>query len=71
MKPSKEFNGKRDSRHRVEHIEVIHPDDLPRFKELGVIASMQTSHAPFSVHEGDVWLASVRAAALGTFFRLA
>ncbi|MCB0119239.1 MAG: amidohydrolase, partial [Anaerolineales bacterium] len=39
-------NGKRDSRHRVEHIEVIHPDDLPRFKELGVIASMQTSHAP-------------------------
>ena len=50
------FNGKRDSRHRVEHIEVIHPDDLPRFKELGVIASMQTSHAPFSASEGDVWL---------------
>jgi len=50
------INGKRDSRHRVEHIEVIHPDDLPRFKELGVIASMQTSHAPFSADEGDVWL---------------
>ncbi len=49
------LNGKRDSRHRVEHIEVIHPDDLPRFKELGVIASMQTSHAPFSMSEGDVW----------------
>jgi predicted amidohydrolase YtcJ len=49
-------NGRRDSRHRVEHIEVINPDDLPRFKELGVIASMQTSHAPFSIHEGDVWL---------------
>ena len=48
-------NGKRDSRHRVEHIEVIHPDDLPRFKQLGVIASMQTSHAPFSIKEGDVW----------------
>jgi hypothetical protein len=50
-------NGKRDSRHRVEHIEVINHDDLPRFKGLGVIASMQTSHAPFSVNEGDVWLA--------------
>jgi predicted amidohydrolase YtcJ len=49
------LNGKRDSRHRVEHIEVIHPDDMPRFKELGVIASMQTSHAPFSIGEGDVW----------------
>jgi hypothetical protein len=49
------LNGKRDSRHRVEHIEVIHPDDLPRFKQLGVIASMQTSHAPFSLNEGDIW----------------
>jgi predicted amidohydrolase YtcJ len=49
------LNGKRDSRHRVEHIEVIHPDDLPRFKQLGVIASMQTSHAPLSVEEGDIW----------------
>jgi len=49
------LNGKRDSRHRVEHIEVVHPDDLPRFKELGVIASMQTSHAPLSADEGDIW----------------
>lgn len=48
-------NGKRDSRHRIEHIEVIHPDDLPRFGQLGVLPSMQTSHAPFSLGEGDVW----------------
>ncbi|MCA2002047.1 MAG: amidohydrolase [Chloroflexi bacterium] len=53
---AQKVNGKRDSRHRVEHIEVIHMDDLPRFKQLGVIASMQTSHAPFSANEGDVWL---------------
>ena len=53
------LNGKRDSRHRVEHIEVIHPDDMPRFKQLDVIASMQTSHAPFSLGEGDVWPARV------------
>ena len=39
-------NGKRDSRHRVEHIEVIHPDDISRFKGLGAIASMQPIHAP-------------------------
>jgi predicted amidohydrolase YtcJ len=48
-------NGKRDSRHRVEHIEVCQPEDMPRFKELGVIASMQTSHAPFSLEEDLVW----------------
>jgi len=34
-------NGKRDSRHRIEHIEVIDPADIPRFRELGVTASMQ------------------------------
>jgi predicted amidohydrolase YtcJ len=34
-------NGKRDSRHRIEHIELIDPADVPRLKELGVIASLQ------------------------------
>ena len=49
------LNGKRDSRHRIEHIEVCQPEDMPRFKELGVIASMQTSHAPFSLEDDLVW----------------
>ena len=39
-------NGRRDSRHRVEHIEVIAAADIPRFAELGVIASMQPPHPP-------------------------
>jgi predicted amidohydrolase YtcJ len=39
-------NGLRDSRHRVEHIEVIHPDDLPRIADLGAIASVQPPHPP-------------------------
>ena len=39
-------NGRHDSRHRVEHIEVIQPDDIGRFRELGVIASMQPPHPP-------------------------
>jgi predicted amidohydrolase YtcJ len=43
-------NGKRDSRHRIEHIEVISPQDLPRFAELGVVASMQPPHAPNGGH---------------------
>jgi predicted amidohydrolase YtcJ len=39
-------NGSRDSRHRIEHIEMLTPSDLPRFAELGVLASMQPTHAP-------------------------
>lgn len=41
---AREANGIRDSRHAVEHIEVIHPDDIRRFKQLEVIASMQPDH---------------------------
>jgi predicted amidohydrolase YtcJ len=50
------LNGVRDSRHRVEHIEVIHPNDMPRFKKLGAIASMQPLHSPLSSQDADVWL---------------
>lgn len=41
-------NGRRDSRHRVEHIETALPTDFPRFAELGVVASMQPTHPPGS-----------------------
>ncbi|MCI0692598.1 amidohydrolase [candidate division KSB1 bacterium] len=32
-------------RHRIEHAQVIHPDDFPRFKNSEIIASMQPPHA--------------------------
>jgi predicted amidohydrolase YtcJ len=35
----------RDPRWRVEHAQILTPQDLPRFAKLGVIASMQPSHA--------------------------
>ena len=31
-------------RHRIEHAQVVHPDDFPRFVKLGVVASMQPTH---------------------------
>ena len=34
-------NGKRDSRHHIAHLELVHPDDIPRFREYGVIANVQ------------------------------
>ncbi len=36
----------RGLRPRIEHAQLLHPDDLGRFAELGVTASMQPSHAP-------------------------
>jgi predicted amidohydrolase YtcJ len=35
------INGARDSRHIIAHLELVHEADIPRFRELGVIASFQ------------------------------
>jgi predicted amidohydrolase YtcJ len=32
--------------HRIEHVQILHPDDLKRLKELAIIASVQPVHAP-------------------------
>ncbi len=37
-------NGTSGRRHRVEHAQVIRPSDIPRLRELGVIASVQPCH---------------------------
>jgi predicted amidohydrolase YtcJ len=34
-------NGPRDARHHIAHIQVVHPDDLPRFAALDVVANGQ------------------------------
>lgn len=39
-----EKNGRRDSRHRIEHAQILIESDIPRFAELGVIPSMQPTH---------------------------
>jgi predicted amidohydrolase YtcJ len=42
-------NGPSDHRHHIAHIQVIHPDDIGRFAELGVAATMQplwATHEP-------------------------
>lgn len=36
--------GGRSLPHRIEHVQVIHPDDLPRLKQYGVVASIQPVH---------------------------
>lgn len=37
-------NGRRDARHRIEHAQVVLPDDIKRYQELGIVASIQPSH---------------------------
>jgi predicted amidohydrolase YtcJ len=44
-------NGPNDHRHHIAHIQVVHPDDVPRFRELGVIANAQPLWA---VNEGQM-----------------
>jgi predicted amidohydrolase YtcJ len=34
-------NGRRDARHHLAHIQLVHPDDQPRFSQLGVVANAQ------------------------------
>lgn len=50
---------KKSLRWRVEHAQHLHPDDIPRFAGLGVIASMQaihcTSDAPFVEKRLGAW----------------
>ena len=43
---SLKVNGNHGLANTVEHIESIDPADIPRFKELGVVASMQGEHLP-------------------------
>jgi predicted amidohydrolase YtcJ len=48
----REVHGPRDARHQIVHVECVHPDDVPRFGELGVVACMQPRHcAPDIVGE--------------------
>ncbi|MEL7658187.1 MAG: amidohydrolase family protein [Bacillota bacterium] len=44
-------NDNRMLKNTIEHIESIHADDIPRFAQLGVVASMQPIHLPLDVNE--------------------
>ena len=54
---ARHVHGPRDARHQIVHVECVHPDDLARFAELGVVACMQPRHcAPEIVAD---WRANV------------
>jgi predicted amidohydrolase YtcJ len=54
-------NGPRARRHRIEHAQVIDRDDIPRFRQLGVIASMQPTHATSDMRWAETRIGRERA----------
>jgi hypothetical protein len=60
------LNPQRTRRHRIEHVETIDAADIPRFKDLGVIASMQPLHGAPDVD--GVWARNVGKERLGRAF---
>lgn len=57
-------------RHRIEHVQCIHPDDLPRLAQLDVIASVQPIHATSDMAIVDRFWGPERAPAAYPFRRL-
>jgi predicted amidohydrolase YtcJ len=53
-------NGAHDARHTITHLQLIDPDDIPRFRALGVIANFQAFWA-----NGDEYLTRLAEPALG------
>jgi hypothetical protein len=51
VEAARRANGPSDHRHHISHIQVIHPDDVPRFRELDVVANAQPLWA---VNEGQM-----------------
>ncbi|MEM5776679.1 MAG: amidohydrolase family protein, partial [Anaerolineaceae bacterium] len=39
--------------HRIEHVQLLHPDDYPRLAELGIIGSMQPIHCTSDMYISD------------------
>ena len=51
IEAARRANGPNDHRHHLSHIQVVHPDDIPRFRTLRVVANAQPLWA---VHEGQM-----------------
>lgn len=49
-------NGRGDNRHHIAHIQVVHPEDIPRFRRLGVAANMQSLWAALEPQMVDLTL---------------
>jgi predicted amidohydrolase YtcJ len=49
-----EANGRNDHRHHVAHLELVHPADIPRFRELDAIANVQPMWSTYPPYIEDL-----------------
>jgi predicted amidohydrolase YtcJ len=51
IEAARKANGMNDLRHHLAHIQIVHPDDVPRFRQVGAVANAQPLWA---AHEGQM-----------------
>jgi hypothetical protein len=56
VQAAQQRNGRNDNRHHIAHLQVVHPDDVRRFRELGVVANMQSLWAALEPQMVDLTL---------------
>lgn len=54
VEAARSANGPNDLRHHIAHIQVVHPDDIPRFSALGVVANAQPLWACQDEYQTDL-----------------
>ncbi len=57
---ARERNGNSDHRHHLSHLQVINPDDIPRFAELGAVANFQPAWAYADEYVVDLTLPFIK-----------
>jgi len=56
VQAARRLNGRNDLRHHIAHLQVIHPDDVPRFRTLDVTANLQALWAALEPQMVDLTL---------------
>lgn len=57
---NEQLGNQQDLRHRIEHAQVVAPEDIPRFAELNLVASMQPTHATSDMNMAENRVGSER-----------
>ncbi|WP_405228288.1 amidohydrolase [Lentisalinibacter sediminis] len=60
IEAARKTNGDTGNRHHITHLQLVHPDDIPRFAELGVAASFQALWA-----YPDAWIMEINLPVVG------
>jgi len=60
IEAARKANGDTGNRHHITHLQLVHPDDIPRFAELGVAANFQALWA-----YPDAWIMEINLPVVG------